>query len=140
MRRIAFLFLALPAIAAAQNLPGEWPFYHRDLASTRYSPLDQINRDNVAKLTTAWVWKSDSVATRESEFKNENTPIMVAGKLYVTTGLRRSVVALDAATGKELWRYSPTESEARYRTAPRKGAGRGVGYWSDGRTARIFTV
>jgi quinoprotein glucose dehydrogenase len=139
MRR-AFLLLALPALALAQNNPGEWRHYHRDLASTRYSPLDQINRDNVAKLTTAWTWKSDTAATRESEFKNENTPLMIGGVLYVTTGQRRNVVALDAATGAEKWRYAPTESDIRFRTAPRKGAGRGVGYWSSGREARIFTV
>ena len=139
MRRTALLLLALPALAVAQNAPGEWPSYHRDLASTRYSPLDQINRDNVGTLATAWTWRPDS-AGRESEFKNENTPIMVAGKLYITTGLRRTVVAIDAATGAEQWRYTPSETEARFRVAPRKGAGRGVGYWSDGRTARIFTV
>ena len=140
MRRTVASLLLIPALAAAQNLPGEWPFYHRDLASTRYSPLDQINRDNVAKLTTAWTWKSDSVPTRESEFKNENTPIMVKGVLYVTTGLKRAVVALDAATGALKWRYDPTDSDARYRIAPRKGAGRGVGYWSGGNEERIFTI
>ncbi|MEK7400803.1 MAG: PQQ-binding-like beta-propeller repeat protein [Gemmatimonadota bacterium] len=139
MPRFALLLIALPVLASAQGSVGEWPSYHRDLASTRYSPLDQINRANVATLTTAWTWKPDS-AGRDSEFKNENTPLMVGGVLYVTTGQRRNVVALDAATGVEKWRYQPTESDIRFRTAPRKGAGRGVGYWTDGREARIFTV
>ena len=127
------------AAAVAQSAPGEWASYHRDLSSTRYSPLDQITRENVATLTTAWTWKPDS-AGREAEFKNENTPIMVGGVLYFTTGLRRMVVAVDGATGAEKWRYQYGESDVRFRTAPRKGAGRGVGYWSDGREARIFTV
>jgi quinoprotein glucose dehydrogenase len=102
MRRILLLALAVPAFAAAQNLPGEWPYYHRDLASTRYSPLDQITRSNVATLTSAWSWKSDTAATRDSEFKNENTPLMIGGVLYITTGHRRTVIALDAATGKPI--------------------------------------
>ncbi|HEX7937448.1 MAG TPA: PQQ-binding-like beta-propeller repeat protein, partial [Gemmatimonadaceae bacterium] len=139
MRRTAFLLIALPALALAQSNAGEWPSYHRDLASTRYSPLDQINAANVATLTTAWSWKSDT-AGRETEFKNENTPLMVGGVLYATTGLHRTVVAIDAATGAEKWRYTHPESEVRFRFAPRKGAGRGVGYWSDGKSSRVFTV
>jgi len=138
-RRAASLLLLLPALAAGQASAGEWPSYHRDLASTRYSPLDQINRANVATLIPAWTWKPDS-AGREAEFKNENTPLMIGGVLYVTTGQRRSVVAVDAATGAEKWRYQFNDSDVRFRTAPRKGAGRGVGYWTDGRTSRIFTV
>ncbi len=141
MRRSLILVFALPVIVGAQNLPGEWPHYHRDLAATRYSPLDQISRANVATLTMAWTWKSDTAATRDSEFKNENTPLMIGGVLYITTGQRRTVIALDAATGAEKWRYLNTaDSDVRFRMAPRKGAGRGVGYWSDSRSARIFTI
>ena len=139
MRPSCFFALALllPTVTFAQAKPGEWPAYHRDLASTRYSPLDQVNRDNASKLTVAWTWKTDST---EREFKNENTPLMIDGVLYFTSGIRRSVVAVDAATGAEKWRWSYTESPARLRSAPRQGAGRGVAYWTDGKSARIFVV
>jgi quinoprotein glucose dehydrogenase len=65
---------------------------------------------------------------------------MVGGVLYVTTGARRAVAAIDAATGAEKWRYQLAESDVRFRNAPRQGAGRGVGYWTDGRSARIFVI
>ena len=142
MRRthpFALALLLLPAISFAQSKPGEWTAYHRDLASTRYSPLDQINRDNVSRLAMAWAWKADTSA-RPFEFKNENTPLMIGGVLYFTSGARRSVVAVDAATGAEKWRWAPDETPARLRSAPRMGAGRGVAYWTDGRQARIFVV
>jgi quinoprotein glucose dehydrogenase len=137
MRRLLIL-AALPIVsAAAQNAPGEWASYHRDLASTRYSPLDQITRDNVAKLTMAWTWVPDSAGV---EVKNENTPLMIGGVLYVTTGPQRNVAALDAATGAVKWRWNYEESPTRFRFSPRPGAGRGVSYWTNGREARIFTV
>jgi quinoprotein glucose dehydrogenase len=136
---IALFALVLPAAIAAQNKPGEWPAYHRDLASTRYSPLDQITRDNVSRLAVAWTWKADS-AERPAEYKNENTPLMIGGVLYFTSGARRAVVAVDAATGAEKWRWRMEETPARLRSAPRMGAGRGVAYWTDGRQARIFVV
>ena len=94
--RPALLGLLLPVLANAQTKPGEWPAYHHDLASTRYSPLDQINRDNASKLSIAWTWKPDS-SERPAEYKNENTPLMIGGVLYFTSGARRSVVAVDAA-------------------------------------------
>jgi quinoprotein glucose dehydrogenase len=138
--RLLFAFLvATPGISVGQAPAGEWHHYHRDLASTRYSPLDQINRENVAKLVTAWTWKPDS-AERLAEYKNENTPLMVGGMLYFTTGARRMVVAVDAATGAEKWRYQFAEPDVRFNNAPRKGAGRGLGYWTDGRAARIFVI
>lgn len=137
-RSVAFVAL-LPIIAAAQSAPGEWPSYHNDLGSTRYSPLSQITRENVSRLAIAWSWKSDATGP-SPEYKNENTPLMIGGVLYATTGLHRSVVAIDAATGALKWRWDYEEPSARFNNAPRQGAGRGVAYWTDGRTARIFTV
>jgi quinoprotein glucose dehydrogenase len=126
-----------PLSSEAQGAAGEWPNYHRDLASTRYSPLDLITRDNVSKLAVAWTWVPDSAGP---EVKNENTPLMIGGVLYVTTGPQRNVAALDAATGRQLWRWNWEESPTRFRFSPRTGAGRGVAYWTNGREARIFTV
>ena len=134
--RVFALLLALPFTAGAQSA-GEWPSYHRDLAGTRYSPLDKITRDNVSKLAVAWTWKSDSLDRQPA---NQNTPIMIGGVLYVTSGQHRTVTALDAATGSQKWSWRWDDTPARFQQAPRKGGGRGVAYWTDGRDARVFVI
>jgi quinoprotein glucose dehydrogenase len=131
---IALTLVLQGPVLAQQN--GEWRAYHRDLASTRYSPLDRIDRNTVRDLTIAWHWKSDSVG---SERANESTPLMVGGVLYFTTGRTRGVVAADAATGATKWVWGMDES-ARLEVAPRTNSGRGVSYWSSGSEARIFVV
>ncbi|HVH28889.1 MAG TPA: pyrroloquinoline quinone-dependent dehydrogenase [Vicinamibacterales bacterium] len=117
---------------------GEWPTYGGDLASTRYSPLDQINAENFSKLEVAWRFKTDSLGPRP-EFNFQSTPLMVGGVLYSTAGTRRAVVALDAATGEQIWMYSLNEG-ARGDAAPRRLSGRGLAYWTDGKEARILYV
>ena len=117
---------------------GEWPTYCGDLAGTKYSPLDQINSANFNKLEVAWRFKTDNLGTRP-EYKLEGTPLMVRGVLYATAGTRRSVVALDAATGELLWVHGEHEAE-RGTAAPRQLSGRGLAYWSDGREERIVYV
>src|SRR2546425_9729420 len=110
---------------------GEWRTYSGDLASTRYSPLDQINAGNFNKLEVAWRFKTDNLGTRP-EYKLEGTPLMIGGILYATAGTRRSVVALKADTGELLWVHAEFEG-ARAVNAPRQLSGRGLSYWSDGR-------
>ena len=130
---IGFLIIAviwaLPSLAQYGAKNGQWRSYGGELGSTRYSPLDQINRDNVKDLKIAWTWKSDNFGGRE--FKSETTPLYVNGVLYFTAGDHRAVVAADAGTGDTLWMYRMDESE-RYRQAPRRNSGRGVAYWTDG--------
>ena len=109
---------------------GEWRSYAGDLASTRYAPLDQINRDNFTKLEVAWRFKTDAFGPRpETNF--EGTPLMVGGKIYSTVGSRRSIVALDAASGELLWTHREDEGP-RGEAAPRRLSGRGLAYWTDG--------
>ena len=126
----------VPARVGAQN--GEWRTYGGDLRSTRYAPLDQINKDNFSKLEIAWRFKTDALGPRP-EFNFQSTPLMVGGKLYTTGGTRRAVVSLDAATGEMLWMYSLNEGK-RGETAPRQLSGRGLAYWTDGREERIVYV
>ena len=116
----------------------EWRSYGADLASTRYRPLDQINKDNFDKLEVAWRFKTDNLGPR-AEFNFQSTPLMVGGWLYTTAGTRRAVVALDAATGEMKWMHSEDEGK-RGEEAPRQLSGRGLAYWSDGRSARIIYV
>ena len=73
------------------------------------SPLRDIHRGNVGRLTPAWTWKPDEgplkeYGTQPGNF--QNTPLMIDNVLYVSTPYNR-VVALEARTGRELWRYDP---------------------------------
>ncbi len=130
--------IALSANAQTGAKNGEWRTYGGDLASTRYSALDQINAENFNKLAVAWRFKTDSLGPRP-EFKFESTPLMVKGVLYSTGGTRRAVVALDATTGELLWMHSENEGE-RAANAPRQLSGHGLAYWTDGKEERILYV
>jgi quinoprotein glucose dehydrogenase len=117
---------------------GEWPTYGGDIANTRYAPLEQINAGNFSKLQLAWSFKTDHFGPRP-EYKLEGTPLMVGGTLYATAGTRRSVIALDAATGEMLWVHGEQEG-ARADGAPRLLSGRGLAYWTDGKEERILYI
>src|ERR1700693_6568202 len=102
------LSAAVPAVSQSGVKDGEWRTYGGDLANTRYSPLDQINASNFAKLRIAWRFKTESLGPRP-EYNFESTPLMAQGVLYSTAGSRRAVVALDAGTGEMLWMHSERE-------------------------------
>ncbi len=125
-----------PAPPASPNT--EWRTYGGDLRSTRYMPLDQINRDNFNKLEIAWRLKTDLFGPRP-EFNFQATPLVVNGVLFTPVGSRRAVAALDAATGELLWLHRIDEGK-RGESAPRRLSGRGVAYWSDGKQSRIVYV
>ncbi|HSU88744.1 MAG TPA: PQQ-binding-like beta-propeller repeat protein, partial [Terriglobia bacterium] len=134
---ILFVIRSFPSLAQYGAKNGQWRSYGGELGSTRYSSLDQVNRDNVKDLKVAWTWKSDNFGGRE--FRSETTPLFVNGVLYFTAGDRRAVVAVDAGSGDTLWMYRTDEGE-RYRQAPRRNSGRGVAYWTDGQDERIFAI
>ncbi len=92
----------------------DWPAYGGH-DGTHYSSLSQINRDNVKKLVVAWKYDTGEKGGIEAN------PIVVGKVLYATTP-GRSVVALDAATGKLLWKFQ-SDLEGRVLT-------RGVSYWT----------
>jgi quinoprotein glucose dehydrogenase len=139
----AFVALASVVHLSGQSTPkpGEWATYGGNLASTRYSPLDQITKGNFNTLEVAWRFKTESLGPRP-EFNFQSTPLMVDGILYSTAGSRRAVVAIDAATGELLWMHSENEGK-RGENAPRQLSGRGLAYWTGGtggRDARIVYV
>ncbi|HYP07431.1 MAG TPA: PQQ-binding-like beta-propeller repeat protein, partial [Bryobacteraceae bacterium] len=127
-------------VAAVPQQNREWTTYGADLASTRYSPLDQINKDNFSKLQIAWRLNTNNLGPTADRLYS-STPLMVNGILYTTAGTARSVVALNPGTGQMLWMYQMDEGE-RGLYAPRKGAGRGLSYWAspDGSDQRIIFV
>jgi quinoprotein glucose dehydrogenase len=166
---LSFLILILFAIAAwtlparsqeakaelsVAATPGEWRYLNHDPLSTRYSPLDQINKDNFKDLKVAWRWKpaigpalpslggtaQGNGDPKLAIYRSESTPIMANGVLYTAAGGQRVVAAIDAATGRQLWMWMGMDEGGRDRKAPRRNAGRGVAYWTDGQAERIFVV
>ncbi len=98
------------AVAHSQVSGGtEWPNYGNDPGGMRYSPLSQIDRENVSKLKVAWTFHTGDVSDGSRDRKRsgfEATPILVDGTLYFTTPFNR-VIALDPETGKPRWAYDP---------------------------------
>jgi quinoprotein glucose dehydrogenase len=108
--------LALPS----QNSPGmtdpslqtagaDWPDYGGTNAAWRYSPLTQINPANVGKLEKVWEVHTGGLPTNPNYTKlygTENTPLKVGNLLYTCTA-KNVIIALDAATGKPVWRVDP---------------------------------
>ena len=132
----AGLALAISFTALAQM--GDWRYYGGDAASTKYSPLHQIGRENAGKLQIAWTWKAQNFGPR-ADPNWEVTPLAVNGILFFTAGMRRDTVAVDGATGETLWMYRLDEGE-RGEHAVRFN-NRGVAYWTNGRgDERIYTV
>jgi len=108
MRSLVWLFVPAALLAQvnvpyerirdADKEPGNWLTYSRTYSGQRYSPLDQINAGNVAKLRIAWMRQVNETDTFET------SAIAVDGTLFITEP-PDAVAALDAATGRELWRY-----------------------------------
>lgn len=86
-------------LRAATDEPRNWMTYYGGYAGQRYSALDQVHTGNVHRLHTAWSKDFD----RDEAF--EATPLVVDGVMYVTTGGQTAVYALDARTGRELWKH-----------------------------------
>src|SRR6188472_2873956 len=121
----------------ASDSQGEWKYYSGDNGSTKYSPLDQINKSNVASLKIAW--RRPQVdpgllkgATIRPLNNFRSTPIMVDGVVYASNGIGLAE-AFDPGTGRTLWVQDPSGDGLR------GSANRGVAYWGQGADARIIT-
>ncbi len=80
----------------------EWPYYGSDVGAQRFSPTVQINRDNVSNLRVAWTYHTGDIsdgAKGRSKTGFENTPIVVDGRMYISTPFCR-VIALDPESGR----------------------------------------
>jgi quinoprotein glucose dehydrogenase len=127
---------ALPAAQSAgmldpsgQSTGADWPAYGGTYAARRYSPLTQINADNVGKLTKIWETHTGGLPTDPNFTKlygTENTPLKVGDLLYTCTA-KNVIVALDPATGKQVWRFDPKVPDA---WIPYTTACRGVDYYA----------
>jgi quinoprotein glucose dehydrogenase len=116
--------------------PTTWMAYGADKANSKYSPLTQINRDNVKRLRIAWQWESpaNQLADKYPELKQfiyESTPLFVDGVLYATTTVGQ-VAAIHPASGRTLWMYDPKSYVDGQGVHGGAFIHRGAAYWSDG--------
>ena len=124
----AFGAACLPALAQDAV---EWRSYGGDAGNTHYSSLEHINRDNVGELTLAWRYASAAGAPLPHSSELQVNPIVLDGVLYGRNPLY-NVFAIDAATGRERWTFTPGEEHAGMSNM------RGVTFWQDGDDRRIL--
>ena len=126
--QLVFLLLLSPGVFAQ-----EWRFYGGDAGGTRFSALQQINRNNVGRLKRAWTYHVGEIDRGGNETDRhhvapfESTPLMVDGVLYFSTPSNR-VIALKAETGKEIWQFDPQAGHSGQRQFFQH---RGVSYWQN---------
>jgi len=104
----------------------DWPVYLGDKAASHYSTLAQITTDNVKQLQVAWTWQGNGARPNTSQI--QCNPLIIEGVLYATTA-QMNLISLEAATGRELWRFEPLDAN---------GVNRGLAYWADGNDRRIL--
>ncbi len=128
--------LALIAVSCCWLIPAhgegaDWPVYLGGKERNLYSPLEQINRENISKLEVAWTYETGDSA----EYQANN--LIIQGVLYTPTQTRK-VIALNAATGAELWKWDPANEH----TGPGRARQRGLVYWANetGGEQRLFTA
>lgn len=99
--------LRRPALAM-REAGSDWPAYGGSIHAARYSPNDQINRDNIGTLKKVWQYRTGDMPSAEAEgkYSPENTPLKVGDDLYTCSAMGIAI-AIDAATGREEWRYDP---------------------------------
>lgn len=115
-----------PDLEDLSNDPAQWVMPAKNYASTRYSELDQINRDNVGQLQQAWSFSNGVNRGQES------IPLVVDGTLYIVGPHPNNLFALDATTGDLKWVYEPATAQAAIGVACCDVVNRGPAY-SDGR-------
>jgi quinoprotein glucose dehydrogenase len=141
MRKLRILLAAMLGTAVAAATPAkaadlDWPNYGRDLGGGRYAEITDIDRSNVDRLQIAWTYSTGHLQEAEAahvKFAFEATPILAEGRLYLPTPFN-TVIALDPATGKELWRAAPVPP-VNLATPFSERKSRGVSFWRDPQAA-----
>lgn len=105
----------------------DWPVYGGSVHATRYSPLDEITPKNVAALEKVWTYHTGDMPSEKAEgkYSPENTPLKVGTHLFVCSA-KNIMISLDAASGKEEWRYDPQVAD---KAIPYGATCRGVAYY-----------
>jgi quinoprotein glucose dehydrogenase len=132
---VALLAIAESALAAPnfQSAGADWPAYFGDTNGSHYSTLAQITAANVAELKLAWTFHAgDADANNRSQI--QCNPLVIDGVLYGTSP-ELKLFALDAATGRELWRFDPFGSA---NVPGGRGLNRGLTWWQEGNEKRLM--
>jgi quinoprotein glucose dehydrogenase len=127
----AFLGLVILSCSKEKDPYSGWGIKGGTADGLQFSSLDQINISNVKNLQQTWSYASGDADTANNRTQIQCNPIMVDGILYGTSPSLKPF-ALDAATGKELWKFGPPGKNTGL------GVNRGLTYWSDGREKRIL--
>jgi quinoprotein glucose dehydrogenase len=114
-----------------QNQQRTWSVYKADAASSSYSPLKEINKENVHQLKLAWTFNPNDAAEGSRFAASQCNPIIIDGVMYLASA-RHRIYAVSASTGKMIWSFDP------FNGGPGGGSFRGVTYWEDGRDKRIL--
>lgn len=128
------IFALFPALMWAKDV--DWTCVGGDKGCTRYSALKQINRANVSSLQLAWTYHGGDSGSGNST-TIECTPIVVGGVMFITTATSK-VVALDAASGVERWKFDPYAGARRKQPRASGGVNRGVAYWNNRKEGRVL--
>jgi len=123
--------LLATACRITTNTDHDWPVYKADANSTSYSPLDQLNKTNVAMLRLAFTFDPGDSIPGDRPASSECNPIEIDNTLYFTSG-RHRVYAIDATTGKQRWSFDPFDG------GEGGGVSRGVTYYKDKNDQRIL--
>lgn len=116
-----------------QQLPGNskaffnWDHAGGNAGQSKYAPLEQINKANVAKLQVAWIYRSGNKAGN-----TQGAPLVIDGVMYIVTPAQE-VVAVDATTGREIWRFNPARAGETF-----GGVNRGLAFWRSGHERRLL--
>ena len=130
MKTILSALFLLPWLASAAD--SNWSTYLGDKASSHYSTLKQITPRNVAKLEVAWTYRAGGMDLNNRS-QIQCNPLVIDGVLFGTTP-DLQLFALDAASGKELWRFNP----ASVKGITKAGVNRGLVHWGGGAERRIL--
>ena len=122
IRSLLLSSVILPLAVFAARPPADWPVYGHDVGNQRLAPITAINPKTVAKLVPKWIYQGGVAGTFQA------TPLVIGDRMYVSLPFSH-VVALDARTGRELWRYEHVKRGERICCGP---ANRGVAV-ADGR-------
>ncbi|CAN7603433.1 membrane-bound PQQ-dependent dehydrogenase, glucose/quinate/shikimate family [Devosia sp. LjRoot3] len=93
----------------APETGADWPAYGGTHRALRYSPLEQITKENVAGLEKVWEFRTGDLPQNDEPFGNQNTPVKVGDRLYLCSAMNK-IFALDAATGSQFWTFDPEVS------------------------------
>jgi quinoprotein glucose dehydrogenase len=124
--RLPLAALAIACVVPLSAGDRNWPAYLGDKAASHYSSLAQITPENVGRLELAWTYHGGEARPDTSQI--QCNPLVIDGVIYATTPALK-VVAIEAATGRELWRFAPAEPN---------GVNRGLAWWAEGGEKRIL--